>query len=412
VEHLPKIVRQRLQTTAGQAAVHPDADLLTAFVERSLGKRERLQVLEHLAQCGDCREVVSVAIPELESAHVIATRRASSGWLRWPVLRWGALAVCVVVVGAAVTLPHFKRATEAPIAASPTGPAVAAQKPAAEADSALRSEIATNYKSQPQIQPKREIAAAPRPSKKLDESEVIGKVTTTPLTKARSDKPSAPPLSQVAAAAPAPALPSKNADLERRKEELAAVEGRTYGLNAANEVVTVEAKAATPAELAEVSPGKAKDESQKLQDAKAGLARGTTTALMQKNLAYSSSSETDALLAGAKIVPRWTLTSGGTLQRSLDAGKTWQPIPVAGKFAFRALSTVGLEIWVGGAAGTLYHSSDAGEHWQQVKPVAGGQLLTTDIIGVEFTDAQHGKLTTATHETWTTLDGGQSWDKR
>jgi hypothetical protein len=408
VEHLPKIVRQRLQTTAKQAAVHPDADLLTAFVERSLGKRERLQVLEHLAQCGDCREVVSVAVPELESAHVIATRRASSGWLRWPVLRWGALAVCVIVVGAAVTLPHFKRATEAPIAAGPASPAVAAQEPAAEADSALRSEIATNYKSQPEIQPKREIAAAPKPSKKFDESEVV---TTTPLTKARSDKPSASPLSQVAAA-PAPALPSKDADLERRKEEPATEAGRTYGLNAANEVVTVEAKAAAPAELAEVSPGKAKDESQKLSDAKAGLARGTTTALMQKNMAYSSSSETDALLAGAKIVPRWTLTSGGTLQRSIDAGKTWQPIPVAGKAAFRALSTVGLDIWVAGAAGTLYHSSDAGEHWQQVKPVAGGQLLTADIIGVEFTDAQHGKLTTATHETWATLDGGHSWDKR
>ena len=48
MEQLPKIVQQRLSAT-DKAGVHPDPDLLTAFAERSLTERERVQVLQHLA---------------------------------------------------------------------------------------------------------------------------------------------------------------------------------------------------------------------------------------------------------------------------------------------------------------------------------------------------------------------------
>src|SRR5205814_1420302 len=80
--------------------------------------------------------------------------------------------------------------------------------------------------------------------------------------------------------------------------------------------------------------------------------------------------------------------------RSFDAGKTWATIPVAGNSVFRALAAVGANIWVGGSRGSLYRSIDAGEHWLKVRPASSGKVLTADIIGVEFTDANHGKLTT------------------
>jgi len=111
----------------------------------------------------------------------------------------------------------------------------------------------------------------------------------------------------------------------------------------------------------------------------------------------------------AKSVPRWTLSSDGTLQRSFDAGKTWATIPVAGNSVFRALAAVGANIWVGGSGGSLYRSADAGEHWLKVSPASSGKVLTADIIGVEFTDANHGKLTTADEQIWTTADAGQTW---
>jgi photosystem II stability/assembly factor-like uncharacterized protein len=109
---------------------------------------------------------------------------------------------------------------------------------------------------------------------------------------------------------------------------------------------------------------------------------------------------------------RWTLSGDGALQRSFDSGKSWQTIQVANNVVFRALAANDLDIWVGGAAGALYHSTDAGQHWIQVNPVSGGTPLTAGIVTVEFTDPQHGKLTTSNRETWTTIDAGGTWQKR
>src|SRR5512142_1884235 len=104
---LPEIVRQRMAQQAG--ADHPDPDLLTAFAEGSLPQRERFQVLTHLGACATCREVVSLALPEALAPQP-APAPAPSGWLRWPVLRWGAVAAAVVIVAAAVILREPRRA--------------------------------------------------------------------------------------------------------------------------------------------------------------------------------------------------------------------------------------------------------------------------------------------------------------
>src|SRR5512143_3559963 len=121
MDPLPKIARDRLR--ANPPSEHPDADLLTAFAEQSLTERERSEIADHLARCAECREVMALAVPEFEpafadaavaavhartviappiisAAKMSATKRTT--WLRSPVLRWGALAACVVVVGAAV----------------------------------------------------------------------------------------------------------------------------------------------------------------------------------------------------------------------------------------------------------------------------------------------------------------------
>ena len=71
-------------------------------------------------------------------------------------------------------------------------------------------------------------------------------------------------------------------------------------------------------------------------------------------------------------------------------------------------------VYVGGAAWVnagVWKTSDAGEHWMRVQPVANGESLTADIIGVEFTDTLHGRLTTSNQETWTTADSGQTWQR-
>jgi len=114
----------------------------------------------------------------------------------------------------------------------------------------------------------------------------------------------------------------------------------------------------------------------------------------------------------AAELSRWTISADGQLQHSVDSGKTWQPVTVADRATFRALSANGPDVWVGGSAGLLYHSADAGGHWTQVKPTATGVPLTADIAAIEFTDSQHGKVTTTTGEAWRTTDAGQTWQKQ
>src|SRR5262249_35093077 len=137
-------------------------------------------------------------------------------------------------------------------------------------------------------------------------------------------------------------------------------------------------------------------------------------ALMKQKIAVAISggaASVDAMLP-ANLTPRWTLSSGGTLQRSLDSGRTWETIRISSAATFRALAANGLDIWVGGSGGALFHSSDAGQNWTQVRPVAHGEALEDDIIGVQFTDLLHGKLSTAGAETWLTADAGQTWQKQ
>lgn len=121
------------------------------------------------------------------------------------------------------------------------------------------------------------------------------------------------------------------------------------------------------------------------------------------------SSEADAVSRVEKVgktAPQmdWGLSAKGQVQRSLDSGKTWQVVPVADASSFRAISSVGTDIWVGGNAGALYHSANSGQSWTKLDPVS-----SDDITHVEFSDPQNGLLNTANGQVWSTSDGGRSW---
>ena len=232
-------------------------------------------------------------------------------------------------------------------------------------------------------------------------NELTANRLTKPDALQSTDKPSAPRMGPAvgAVAAPAPAAKSKAADSEVQREERK--ENLDYAAKDSNETVRVEAESNT-IETAQATVGRAKDESDK-------KLRRTTRE--QPKEVPPASPNIQNLSALSKTMPRWTLSPDGALERSFDSGKTWQIVPVASHAVFRSLAANDSDVWVGGTAGVLFHSSDAGEHWTQVKPVADGKPLTTDIISVEFTDIQHGRLITDRRETWTTGDGGASWHR-
>jgi Photosynthesis system II assembly factor YCF48 len=204
------------------------------------------------------------------------------------------------------------------------------------------------------------------------------------------------------------------AERSQRVEDHVSVPGSSLKIDAANKMTEQQIDAAPhPVEMAEARtdsqldamvPGRAK--AAESQSAAAGIGRGISPVAP-----VEGSNTAITPLVSTNLPPRWTLSTDGTLQRSRDSGRTWQTITVANNASFRALAANGLNIWVGGAAGALFHSSDAGQHWTQVRPAANGETLASDIIGVEFTDALHGKLTTSTQQVWLTTDAGQTWQK-
>ncbi len=94
MQNVPNIVRDRLKVATPVS--HPDADTLTAFSERLLPKAEHTRILEHLARCGECREVVALALPAIETVQPVLGS-SGSRWLAWPTLRWA-----FVVAGVAI----------------------------------------------------------------------------------------------------------------------------------------------------------------------------------------------------------------------------------------------------------------------------------------------------------------------
>ena len=105
MSRLPKSVSERLKASVSPVG-HPDPDVLTAFSERLLPPHERAVVMEHLARCGECRDIVALALPATESVPELASA-AHHGWLRWPVLRWGAVAAGILVI-ASIGIQHYR----------------------------------------------------------------------------------------------------------------------------------------------------------------------------------------------------------------------------------------------------------------------------------------------------------------
>ena len=102
---LSNLLRQRL-ASGSRARVrpesHPDADTLTAYMEKLLPAAERNQVLDHLAACSHCREVAALALPESvahqEAPAVTAPAARRWGFLWSPRFRIAASLATVAVV--------------------------------------------------------------------------------------------------------------------------------------------------------------------------------------------------------------------------------------------------------------------------------------------------------------------------
>lgn len=388
MENIPKLARERLKATP--PGIHPDIDLLAAFAEHSLKGRERSQLLEHLAICDDCREMVSLA---QAPSQAVALSPQKVRWFSLPLLRWSIAAALVVIASSTIVLRQHRANHPAHSVGQISAPQVNEDQRSKSFDIAMATPSPKEEKEINKAVPglPKETRLVSRSEKKTatkqpaEEGAFVFKVpsrVTNEATDQLASTETPPPASTAKIdhpPLPAPSIPSTSEN--------------------------VEVTAAAPAISAEVS--KAKEPANEGRAAATGgsvaIRKGVPDGMRLTARSYTDRNQFP--------LPRWTLAADGGLQRSFDSGKTWEKVPVEQGAVFRAVSAVGPEVWVGGAAGLLYHSSDQGGHWTRVKPATGEITLTADIATIAFTDAQHGKVTTTDGQSWTTSDAGQTWGK-
>lgn len=421
------------------AETHPDADALTAFAEQSLLESERKAVLEHLAQCAECRDVVSWALPALEDISQVPQRGAKTSWLTLPVLRWGIAVAGVLVIFSAGIFEYQWHREQIVLMARNTPRAVASQPYALPRSTEARtapaqappSQARKDKQSAQQMQPEsaRRLAAKPAP---------------------------------VASPALAMALPKHSVAPATGSSRLSS-SGAYESRNAASPQQPGPSKTfQAPANL--VASGN-DAEAGVMQTEVVGKAKAAPQAAPALGLARPPDLRADPGLMKGHSLVRWTISDKGTLQRSIDGGGSWQDVNVAvasdiqlhpakdtmtveassaapelksqvvvsseprlgpkadSKAAaapppqaviFRAVSVSfdANEVWAGGSGAALYHTVDAGNSWLRVLPSDSGAVLTGDVISIQFPDTRSGTISTSNAEIWITFDDGKTWHKQ
>ena len=367
MSELSKFTAQRLRAS-NPPGEHPSADLLAAFAEQALAAGEREQLLAHLAACDNCRAVVWCAMPESEAAQQVLVSAPSRAWSWSPAWRWAGVAAGVVVLAGVAVL--FRG-----------GPGPAGERVA----SAPKAPI-TNQKRDTPAAFDKEAAPTPSQEARLDLRTAPAKVAAGGRLQAKDMKQKAEPVSREAESGNEIAA---ERPLAKSADEVSSSTGAPAPAPAGPSANAAPAASATLA--AKTAPASA---------AQAGV-------MIASNMSARAEGK-------KKLAPptRWMLSKDGDLLRSTDAGKNWQAVPFAGNATFRAIAVIGANVWVGGQGGALFYSPDDGSQWQGLTPSANGSALTEDITGLTFSDAQHGNLTTAGGQTWTTSDGGRSWQKQ
>jgi hypothetical protein len=440
---VPKIVYDRLRAARPERALpgralperlgperaHPDADLLTAFAEQALSPTERDRVLEHLALCGDCREVVALALPaadivaapiaaEGEAVRATATlTKAERNWLTsrrfaWPTLRWAALAAGIAVVASVLLLRPGKLnqamlpsvnpqvATTAPPA---SGPQIASSS--TDQSTALARTDEAREKSQLQL------------SKKLKAGQVVMPSLQAERRMSLAENKKNAGQAALLPAAPSAGAPALDATTSRRATETVEVAGAAIAVEAApSPEGSLMARNEAPA-IEKAKPALQGLEANEQQETKAAVVVPAPARSQARNVMSTAKLASPASPTLARNVI-WAIT-GGALQRSLDSGQSWQNA-LRADHPLLCYASHDEDVWTGGQAGALFHSANRGVTWVQVRPSIKGHALSSDVTHIDLHGDVRGDvrgpaeivLSTSNNEIWSSADGGKTWDEK
>jgi len=357
-----EIAKRRLKESS-PLGPHPDENLLTGFVEGVLTENMRTRVLRHLLACRQCRGVVAFSRPEEVKPIMTLALFPKGYWPRWLSLRWaGAIATVALIVSGAwigrAQLATMFRVADTQFATIPAGGG---------------SEGAADHFAMQATEERKEVSLQRR-------------------------APSAVP----AAGSMAVAGSQKRPPVATAGSKIAAdrIAGRLENQEPATKIINGSLVAnynrATPLFSTAGTPG--------------------STPLVPMWPEKISPSVGVGFQASRPLPPartkpvKWMVSKSGMLYQSFDDGLRWQLVAVREDAELRSVSAVGSDIWVGGKSGELFQSTDRGRRWTKVVPSTKGMILQDDIERVEFTDANHGRVTTISGNTWITADRGETWE--
>lgn len=333
-----------------------DANTLAAWFDESLPTRDRVAAELHVSSCARCLSLLA-AMARGEPAQRAAERRS---WWRTSHLAWlTPLAAATVAVVLWVNTPPMRIHESAKSIALPSVSSAAKD----------RQPRTTEQKSAP-----------PEPAAAVSRNDRLKKTTAPPAAA------TPPQLADATARQLAVAPPAKAEEAPQAKAE------------AAPQPTTTAASPAAPsAERRERSTDSLSRDADDVR----------TLAARPQALAESVAIASPPLIVSQEARVRWRILGGGDVERSADAGRTWQRQSTGVAVALTAGSAPSAEVcWLVGPAGTIVLTAD-GHTWQRIMFAAA-----PDFVRVEAVDALTATVIAADGRSFITGDGGRTWQPR
>jgi hypothetical protein len=405
------IARRRAATLADSC---PDADILAAYSERTLGESEAAQWEAHFAVCERCQDVLgAIALSAPVESEALAAASAAPAVVLEPrekspgrkLRLWYWLAPAAGLATAGVLWFALRPAHPLP------APSVA--------------QLATNAGSQ--VQP---------PAQPPPQSQAVANAPAM-LALQESKRDAGRPLAKKQPAERAAAAPQVAAPLGDEKS-VAAAGAELQSLNAAaGQNIAGALPAAAPAPPPPASPqDAAADKSftrMRKAEARSGAVGGAvaTTQGASAGAVRSQSS----LQAGAGLLPAqisgtplqttdgglvkifpengdviWRIGHGGRIEKSTGSEQTWQKQESGVTSDLLAGSAPSNDVcWISGMNGTILRTTDGGAHWTRITSPTQQTNVTPDWTSVTATDASHATVTMPGGTAFVTGDGGNTW---
>jgi hypothetical protein len=387
-----------------QPGLHPDPDLLNAFIEGALAEHERLACLAHLAECADCREVVYLAQEPItpEPVSVPAVAETVSFWKRWltPIPALRAAAVTGIAVFSVWLYLHEKPAGRAPELVAMAPPSAMASAPYGAAEQ-LRASSPEVSKTMPEAT----VHTASRAAQKaLAQPEALSKPTVTgadiPLraTVPPASPPAAPAASPLSSAPPPAPATGVQASPQNATVEFAAKDALPGAQTGIAGTVTDPAGGAIAGATVRLRPVTSPSGSDVASDSKgrfnvAGIEPGQYELQVVKPgfqqltkqvyVQPDQVTRVDSTLSIGAVMESVEVTAQSprlsTASSSLAAAKSL-PQPLPNKLPAAATVVNGKVMLSTDSVGNLFLSQNAGKKWKAVKPVWHGKVVSLESL--------------------------------